>query len=346
MHFTSSLSCRRKKPPAHPPSSLPPRRLHDQAQAPPRPSTDTLVLLNMATAQNTTYHFALPPPKHATIHIQIRPRLILQLQQTSGVRRATPVVDVFQNSIVPSHGHDALPRSPRPVGPRDTVLLRSARYDKIAEEGGGSEDDEERLDKRHLIAILSPRKSGGAEITTEDGSTWIATPQGTKSYDFVHTDEHGITTTVRWARRSLKRRSTSQSDNEMLAYGSPPTSPPPLETTERFTFSILDPQWRRHPVIASVSSKGLNIRDHYNTTLRGPDEEEGKETHLVDDRLRNLVTVTGTWVALKEGWNRSVQVPRRVSEDRVGLPDTKVGPGPASPKTRRVRSWMGRISAG
>ncbi|KAK8869162.1 hypothetical protein PGQ11_007740 [Apiospora arundinis] len=63
------------------------------------------------------------------------------------------------------------------------------------------EDDEDSINKRDLVAILSPLGRDMAEIVLSDGTVWTAKPRiqgSTISYDFTTEDEHGNSITARW----------------------------------------------------------------------------------------------------------------------------------------------------
>ncbi|OLN96250.1 hypothetical protein CCHL11_04435 [Colletotrichum chlorophyti] len=299
-----------------------------------------------AARQCTNYLLAYPPPKLRTKQrrfVQIRPRLLLQLQQLSNDKRPMPAIDVLPSSILA--GSVILPRLARQfpkmfrvkgqLGMNGLILARSEDYDAPADDSDGDEKD---LDKRDLVAVISPlasRREGErresadqAEIVLADGSVWTAAPTSNGSYDFVHIDEMGRTTTARWARRNARPLSTATCT----------AATTPLHPSDyKFTFSILDPELRRHPVMATLTSANLEILDNYTTVsqssgrspptrpfstdLSGDNEPSSppssafaaaeRETHPVDEMTRTLITVTSVWVSLRhgQGWASTTSTP-------------------------------------
>ncbi|KAK1992071.1 hypothetical protein LX36DRAFT_589183 [Colletotrichum falcatum] len=292
-----------------------------------------------AARQSTNYLLAYPPPKLRTKQrrfVQIRPRLLLQLQQLSNDKRPMPAIDVLPSSMIA--GTVILPRLARrfpkmfrvkgQLGMNGLILAKSEDYDTPADD---SDCDEKDLDKRDLVAVISPvaRREGErrdssdrTEIVLADGSVWTASQTGNGSYDFVHVEEAGRTTTARWVRRIARPLSTA-------TCAAASTTPAP--TSEyKFTFSILDPELRRHPVMATLTPANLEILDSYTTVsqssgrypptrpfstdLCGDNEPSSppspalsttkRETHPVDEATRILITVTSVWVSLchGQGW--------------------------------------------
>ncbi|KAL0942064.1 uncharacterized protein CTRU02_204827 [Colletotrichum truncatum] len=299
-----------------------------------------------AARQCTNYLLAYPPPKLRTKQrrfVQIRPRLLLQLQQLSNDKRPMPAIDVLPSSMIA--GTVIVPRLARrfpkmfrvkgQLGMNGLILAKSEDYDTPADD---SDDDEKDLDKRDLVAVITPLKerregerrdsADEAEIVLSDGSVWTAIPTSNGSYDFVHVDETGHTTTARWAKRPARPLST--------ATCAAATNPPAAPAEYKFTFSILDPQLRRHPVMATLTPSNLEILDSYTTVsqsagrypptrpfstdLSGDNEPSSpqtalssteRETHPVDEATRILITITSVWVSLRhgQGWAATASTP-------------------------------------
>ncbi|KAI3528416.1 hypothetical protein CSPX01_16251 [Colletotrichum filicis] len=298
-----------------------------------------------AARQCTNYMLAYPPPKLRTKQrrfVSIRPRLLLQLQQLSNDKRPMPAIDVVPSSMIA--GTVILPRLARrfpkmfrvkgQLGMNGLILAKSEDYDNNADD---SDSDDKDLDKRDLVAVISPvssRKEGErrdsgeqTEIVLADGSVWTATQTNNGSYDFVHVDEAGQTTIARWARRSARPLSTATCT----------AAPAPAASEYKFTFSVLDPQLRRHPVMATLTPANLEILDNYTTVSQSsgrypptrpfsmdltgdketpslPTASHGatqRETHSVDEATRILITVTSVWVSLRygQGWASSAASP-------------------------------------
>lgn len=223
-----------------------------------------------APRMSTTYLFAHPAPKPRAkkqLSLHIRPRLLLQLQQLSADRRPRPSIDVFPSSliagnVVPPRFSKRFPRLfgvKGELGLHDIILVKSEDYG-LNSPDADSDGEEDSLESRELVAVLSPlRREDRAEIVLDDGSVWVATPLASGSYDFVHVDEHGRTTTARWVRRTVVRTAPTP------VPGAIPDAPGPASTEHKFTFSVLDPQSRRHPIMGTLTDSTLEVLDSYTT---------------------------------------------------------------------------------
>ena len=142
----------------------------------------------------------------------------------------------------------------------------------------------------------------------------------TGGYEFVTTDHHGLINVARWVPRpSRSQRRSNAGPNRTT------TITNKLNGDERaFNFSLINPNYRRHPIIASMSRSRIDVLDIYPTSApsaipqsptscasatRSSFFESGlaSEPSLArtDDRLRTLILVTGIWVAFREGWSES-----------------------------------------
>ncbi|EAA29336.3 hypothetical protein GE21DRAFT_9388 [Neurospora crassa] len=215
---------------------------------------------------STTYYLGYPTPKklgNLKVMHTVLPRLLLQLKAVSPDGHARPMLEVFPSSRIA--GLVITPRLAkrfpgifgvkRQLGYDDLVLMKRDD-DESEREGSESGDSDETFERSKLLAVYSPVKhSEETEIVLGDGSIWTAKALPNGSYDFVHVDECGHVTTARWARRSTGK--------------TPPTTPadtpaPPPEYP-RFTFSILNPLSRRHPVMATLTHCTLVVQDTYTT---------------------------------------------------------------------------------
>ncbi|KAJ4393355.1 hypothetical protein N0V93_002563 [Gnomoniopsis smithogilvyi] len=292
-----------------------------------------------AARKSTNYLLAVPPPKNLrpkkALFKTIRPRLLLQLQQLSTNERARPTIDVFPASLIagPLAAAPYIHRFPRmfgakgELGPRDLILVKSEDYTAHVED-----DDESSTSRRQPVAVLSPGRGQAdvGEIVLDDGSAWTCSSQKSH-YSFVHVDEHGVSTTVRWVKRSTPKRVASApitAENPPMMGGSTDTS----DSDYRYTFSIINPLTRRHPILATLSSQSLEIYDEYTTpsssSHRYPPSRPvsgivdsasylsrdpplsplslnecstQRETHFVDEATKKLIMVTGLWLALRLG---------------------------------------------
>ncbi|KAM0492456.1 hypothetical protein ACHAO3_003897 [Verticillium nonalfalfae] len=274
----------------------------------------------------TNFLLAYPPPRKVTKQrrfVQIRPRVMLQLQQLSADRRPKPTLDVLPTSVLA--GSLIIPRlvqhCPKMFNVKgnlaqdDLVLAKSENYD--LPEDQDEDTNAKDLDKRDLVAIISPitpRKEGErrasadeVEIVLADGSVWMGKPWGNGSYEFVHIDESGVSKTARWVKKGVKAKRDS--------FGAP--SPPPTPDS-KYIFSLIDPTTRRHPIMATLTSSNLEVLDHY-VALSKPHEEENEDEdepprqkmmRAMDDVARTLITVTAVWVSLRNNQNWPMRAPR------------------------------------
>jgi hypothetical protein len=311
---------------------------------------------------STTYLLAVPPPRPGpkTVLFQhIRPRPLLQLQQLSADSRPRPAIDVCPSSMINASVTTLLSRKfPKIVGRRgrlgldDLVLLKSEEYESAAREET-AEGAAQKLTGRALVAVLSPvKQQDRAEVVLDDGSVWVATLQRNGNYDFAHEDDLGNTTLARWVRRAVTIPSAAATEAAATGTASPPVP------EYKYTFSIINPLSRRHPVMASLTSTALDIQDSYTTVsssygryppsrafgrvnspantpggiISSPskpassvqrnaysdDEGDGlslpspapeRTTIPIDDAMKNMISVTAVWVALRSGWSPYYRAP-------------------------------------
>ncbi|KAK3945491.1 hypothetical protein QBC46DRAFT_93294 [Diplogelasinospora grovesii] len=231
--------------------------------------------------KSTTYFLAYPAPNMLAkkkVMQKVLPRLLLQLQTVSQDGRSRPMLEVFPSSRIagPVIAPRLAKRFPGIFGVKhhlgydDLVLVRR---DDDHESGGTDQpdsDDDEALEKRKLLAVYSPLKhSEDAEIVLDDGSVWVAHPLPSGSYDFVHTDVHGLRTTARWARRSASAAPSASTSQPVPEMGATTTTTQFTSSTAapqtRFTFSIINPLTRRHPVMATLTPSTLDVQETYTT---------------------------------------------------------------------------------
>jgi hypothetical protein len=277
-----------------------------------------------STRSSTAFHLAHPAPtltqKQRLLHI--RPKLLLQLQRLSADYRPKPTLDVLPSTVVVPRLVKKFPRIFRgkgELGCNDVMVVKSEEYDTpVSHSLEESDSDEEGLSNRDLLAVICQlpkdlgRSQGRAEIVLSDGSIWVATPLPNGLYEFVTADERGHKTTARWVRRSTRRKSVDVTEINSI------------NNDIKFTFSIIDPNTRRHPIMAFITRDKLDIPDFYTSVsssfskhpptspIRATsepdqpplDEEPTPErsTHAIDENMKTLIQVTGIWVALREGW--------------------------------------------
>jgi hypothetical protein len=205
-------------------------------------------------------------------------------------------------------------------GPEDLSVVKNELYTRtvanIPEKHISCEGEDE--DHRQVVAtIFRVAQDGGlkgkAKISLNFGPVWEATPLSSGSYEFVAPRDNGVQV-MRWALRGGKNRGSSTV---------PVTQP--RDDNKRFTFSVINPNARRHPVIASMIKNQLEVYDGYPVVASpstGPitpslgipvvsdasgDAARGDTKNIItlDEGLRTLIVVTGVWVACCEGWSQN-----------------------------------------
>jgi hypothetical protein len=270
---------------------------------------------------STTFHLAHPAPTLTQKQklINIPPRVLLQLQRLSPDSRPEPAVDVLPSAAGITRLAQKFPRMFRgkaALGTNDVMVVQSEEYDSPDDATGDTVDsDEENLASRDLMAVICqmPKDAGGlqgkAEIVLSDGTVWVATPRPSGIYEFVTVDENGLKMTARWVRRSS-------------AASSGDLSPESGHAGLKYTFSIIDPSSRRHPILGSLTQNTLDIPDFYTSVSSSakkyppptharplsadPDSMDDeltpeRTTHVVYEETKKLIQVTAIWVALREG---------------------------------------------
>ncbi|KAJ5089595.1 hypothetical protein N7532_008279 [Penicillium argentinense] len=323
----------------------------ESSQAPPPTLTRPRVSSNTnrkLTRPKTSYQLAHPAAHARHKRLKLRPRLLLQLQQVSQTPRPLPILDVLPSTLyLPrlARRFPALFRGRNGLGPNDLIIVMSELYERtvssIPEKQPSVEGEDE--DHREVVATIcqmlqeDARLKGKAEICLNFGPVWEATPLPSGSYEFVARTDNGLRI-MRWALRAGKSRRVSS-----VAPGTPSR-----DDGKRFTFSVIDPHTRRHPVIASLTRNHLEVFDEYSAIARsstGPttptsamsvvsdmsDTEaplESSDVVTVDDGLRTLIITTGIWVAFREGWSHNFSY-----GDPVSAPNGKSLVSPTSSKT-------------
>ena len=296
---------------------------------------------------STSFQLAHPPPttKHKQ-RFKVRPKVLLQLRQISESRSPVPVLEVLPSVFC---GSRLLRRFPRVIngrnglGPDDLIVVNSQKYE-ASEKGDGKGDDisdDENNDSREVVAaICQPAKGESydharSEISFANGVSWTAFGLTNGGYQFTTIDEFGIETRARWVPKNGKhKRKGSYSPEPSIVNFSE------RKASERnFKFSILVPNARRHPVIASLDRHSIDIVDRYvmpsspvltpapaspvcESATTGPSmhsyfQEPSSVPGTIldtDDDLRTLALVTGIWVAFVEGWSDVFKY-----EDEAGL---------------------------
>lgn len=275
------------------------------------------------TRTKTAFRLCHPPPVH--IHKQrlhIRPKVLLQLQRVSKASRPTPVFEVLPSVVFAPRLARHFPRAVKGkagLGVDDLVIVSSEDYEAQELQSHDIDDlFEDKWDKREIIAAICqlgkdeyPHGQGETEICLNNGPSWIASQRRNGTYEFASTNDNGNRTVARWVPKLPKsdRSGSISSTSE----------------EKKFNFSILNPNSRRHAVIATLDRQTIEVSDQYthpstsisseaSSTATTPASEEIKTPSIgssfatrdpieVDDALRTLITVTGIWVAFREGFS-------------------------------------------
>ncbi|KAI5808076.1 hypothetical protein DFH27DRAFT_607802 [Peziza echinospora] len=270
----------------------------------------------------TSYHLAPPPPSSHRNRIRavVRPNrsLILQIQRLHASARPVPSFD-----IIPALAFATKPKRKRPLGlnglgMNDFVVLSSEQY----AEQGDEDDGEEDLSSRSVIALISPKRERDdesiiASFEMAGGAVWEASQKSNGSYEFIYHQSNGEVLMARWiARTANARRRSSQAVT--------PVRDSTSQQDKKFQFSMINAKTRRHPILATMTGQRIDVFDQYSvpanissrpnspsgysrmdtmsTISQSGDEEERIEMQT-DDNLKTLIILTGSWLALREGFN-------------------------------------------
>lgn len=276
-----------------------------------------------------TYYFANPAPTKLQQQriLQIRPKLLLQLQHLPPGSRPIPAIDVLPSTVIIPRLVKRFPRIFRgtaELGANDLQIVRSETYGTQDDEKHGETDSEEDgCENRELLAVICEARKeskgtpGKAEIVMADGTVWNATPQPNGSFEFITIDAEGKQTIARWVKRP-KRHSADMSDA---------VDPSDIH----FNFSIINPDSRRHAVLGTLTSTQLRIPESYTPILPSSSilpssthtdvlngRGSGRLTISIDEKLKLLIQISGIWVAFRKGlWY--VQIMRFIYVRLVGL---------------------------
>ena len=321
------------------------------AKAPEKSYIETRKNLKSISKSKTSFHFAHPPPpvKHKQ-RLCIRPRLLLQIHQTSGANRPIPVLDVLSSvKFAPRLAKRFLRVFGGKIGlgSDDVVIVRSPKYDNR----GTSQDkptEDRHSDRREFIAAICQTKTFADDtgnnimLRFSDGRCWEAARRSNGYYDVTSVDKLGVHTTARWVPRNTTGSRTPDSSSKDTG-------------NIRYAFSLISSDKRRHPIIAILTKHSIDVYDRYavpqpsnaakglppsdvlSSSSPGDDCDPlmvpVTEQSLidVDETLRTLIIISGIWVALHQGFS-----PDFAYSAKLPLPAS-----PESPSSCRSRSHTG-----
>ena len=284
----------------------------------------------------TIYQLAHPASHACHRRFRIRPRLLLQLQQVSQIPRPLPILDVLPSTVFLPRLARKFPtifRGKNGLGPNDLIIVTSDLYEQTgADQAAGSEhDDNDEEEHQEVVATIcqlltdEALHKGKAEICLNQGPVWEATPLPNGSYEFAAQTSQGVQI-LRWVMRGAKNRRTS----------APPGSPVQAES-KRFTFSVINPNTRRHPVLATMTRNHLEVFDEYSMPATAPSslptsamsmmsdgsDDVSSDRITLDKELRMLIIITSIWVGFREGWSHNF----RYNDSALAL-NSKIIPSP------------------
>ncbi|KAL1988756.1 hypothetical protein VTN96DRAFT_7640 [Rasamsonia emersonii] len=307
------------------------------AFVPTRPSV-AIPKRSARSKTKTTFQLAHPPGNPRHWRWRLRPRLLLQLQQVGPTSRPVPAFDVLPAAISPRLAckFPKLFGAVHRLGPRDLIVLTSDSYEppNSGDDDRSVSSEEYGQDQREAVAtICQPLRedairNGQIEIRLNSGVSWEGTPLPNGSYEFISKGEQQ-SRKARWVLRNRGSRRTSGSGVSESG-----------EPSKRFTFSMINPNTRRHPVIASMTRNSIDVYEQYSPVSPseevtspvslaesvGGNGETERELINMEDDLRTLIVVTGVWIAFREGWSKNFSY-----SDASPRSDSSVS-SPVSPK--------------
>lgn len=208
----------------------------------------------------------------------------------------------------------------------DVLIVRSDDYEPstppLSTEPGNTGGS---LNGKDVLAVISAMSNGSnncAKIALEGGSTWLSNLMSNGSYEFTHIDDQGGTTTARWVRRYL---ASTRNSSASIGPANTPTVVSQQPAEYKWTFSIIDPSSKRHPIMGNLTSKSVEIYDTYTTLptsggrysptppfgpgvssdYREPvspsaSRKDERETAVVTWEQKKLMLATAAWIGLQK----------------------------------------------
>ena len=296
-----------------------------------------------------TFRVAHPPPrsKHQQ-RLHIHPKRLLQLQQLSENNRARPTFDVVP---LAHHLHLRRLKIERGLEANDLLVLSTQSQALSAESDGPGGEDENVVDKDHLVAVLrfaSDRNERPSDtIEMEHGRPWSVRRLRSGTYEFTSMDQRPNKTIARWVPKRYTKHATTPGEGA---------------SRHTFTFSVISPDQRRHPIIATMKSEMIELSDQHVPSKswpipsqNDPDSSAGRaglsgvasigDYSLGTDDLRNFILTSGLWVTLKEGvsphFNSDRSTKPRTSSVIGKVQASKIGSGAMSFSAAHTNSSSG-----
>lgn len=245
----------------------------------------------------------------------------MQLHQVIPSQRPKPTYEVIPFSLLPSRSSRRLARTfntKERLGSHDLLIVKAQDYASKSEH---KKSDDENWGAREVIGVICPAKSDKdvTEICMDDGvSRWEVTNMQNGGLEFNTADEHGLNVKARWVPKPVHSRRTSGMSNSSQTSPTLPTG----QDDKKYSFSTINPNSRRHPIIATMTSSRIDVMDSYSmpsgtspstpliTAPQSPpitpssidmasflDKQNDKSPIQTDDALHRFIVVSGIWVA-------------------------------------------------
>ena len=201
------------------------------------------------------------------------------------------------------------------LGADDLVVMSSEDYKSESINSEGYEDilGEHNGSQRMIVAAIcqqgkdEAQSSAQLEICMNDGSGWTVSRLANAAYEFVSVDDHGLRSVARWVPKQ------SKSGQRTPTIG----KEPPAWEEKKYSFSLLNPNSRRHAIIACLDRHSIEVSDWYvdpetvrkdsdsltPTLLSSSEEPSVKDPIEVSHALRMFIMVSGICVAFEEGFS-------------------------------------------
>ncbi|KAH7562252.1 hypothetical protein BM1_01772 [Bipolaris maydis] len=262
----------------------------------------------------TSYNIARPINTRSKRHVH------LQLHQVIASQRPKPAYDVVPFFLLPQRSTRRLAHlfnTRERLGPNDLLVVKAGAYTSQDEQEKSRHDD---WASRDVVGVLSTRKcDNGLTETTDicisDGfSRWSVADMPNGGYEFTSTGEHAVALKARWVLKPAHTRRTSAS-----------TFTAPAPEDKKFTFSTISSDSRRHPIIATMTRSRIDVMDTYtipsatspptpnvSSYTQSPSTPPSIDSDSFADALaeklpietsealRNLILVSGVWLASRE----------------------------------------------
>lgn len=254
-----------------------------------------------------TSYVCARPVRQTDSKLHLRPKVLLQLHQLIPSQRPKPTYELIPFSLLPARSTRRLARTfntSARLGPHHLLVVKAEAYGGVEE----TQSDHDHWNSRDVVGVICPAKGDkNTEICMDDGSSrWEVSDLPNGGFELNTTDDHGLALKARWVLKPAhSRRVSSMSASSQHL----PTLPQGQED-QKYTFSTISANSRRHPIIATLTRSRIDVMDSYTIPPNAPhtpaltpasDVESfisSEQAPIVtNDALRRLILVTGSWIA-------------------------------------------------